>query len=352
MKTWNQRVLGVLIFLSTLSLPPSITFAQGSLTPPGAPAPTMVTLSQIEPRTPISSAPFTISQPGSYYLTTTLNVTSGDAIDITTNDVTLDLHGFTISSTAPSATGTGILLSGTLTNMNIAICNGFIRGGVTEDGSGVYSGSGFGDGINYTNFGNYPPVNVRVSNVSISGCLYTGISLGFESSTIVSSCTVNCVGSYGISADVVADSTAIFCGQGAISARTASNCYGVTYNNAAISVFSAQNCWGDSYNGDGVYAFTANNCFGTSGYGTGIDANYCANNCYGTGGSYGLYSYQTAVGCGGYSGGGTGLSANVATSCEGQSEYGTGLSAYIANSCQGQTFYGTAQSITYKYNMP
>jgi hypothetical protein len=41
--------------------------AQGSLTPPpGAPAPTMKTLDQIEARTPISSAPFTISAPGSY----------------------------------------------------------------------------------------------------------------------------------------------------------------------------------------------------------------------------------------------------------------------------------------------
>lgn len=50
------------------------TFAQGSLTPPGAPEPTMKTLDQIEARTPISSAPFTIIRPGSYYLTTNLTV--------------------------------------------------------------------------------------------------------------------------------------------------------------------------------------------------------------------------------------------------------------------------------------
>ena len=42
--------------------------AQGSLTPPGAPAATMRSLDQIEPRLPISSLPFSISQPGSYYL--------------------------------------------------------------------------------------------------------------------------------------------------------------------------------------------------------------------------------------------------------------------------------------------
>ena len=53
--------------------------AQGPLTPPGAPTPTMKTLEQIEPRTPISQAdmPLTISAPGSYYLTTNLTGTAG-----------------------------------------------------------------------------------------------------------------------------------------------------------------------------------------------------------------------------------------------------------------------------------
>src|SRR5436190_2248196 len=79
-------------------------FAQGSLTPPGAPAPTMKTLDEIdaklEKRTPISSVPFTISASGSYYLTGNLAVTTGTAITISADNVTLDLNGFTISSTA------------------------------------------------------------------------------------------------------------------------------------------------------------------------------------------------------------------------------------------------------------
>src|SRR5579883_474024 len=74
-----------------------LMFAQGSLTPPGAPAPTMKTLSQIEPRTPISSLPFTIYIPGSYYLTTNLTgVSNSDGITISTGNVTLDLNGFTL----------------------------------------------------------------------------------------------------------------------------------------------------------------------------------------------------------------------------------------------------------------
>src|ERR1041385_7160549 len=89
------------IILTSVALSSSLVaaFAQGNLTPPGAPAPTMKTLAQIEPRTPIATAPFTITAGGSYYLTTNVSVVTGDAITIATNNVTLDLNGFTISST-------------------------------------------------------------------------------------------------------------------------------------------------------------------------------------------------------------------------------------------------------------
>ena len=69
----------------------------GPLDPPGAPAPTMKTLQQVEPRTPISSIPFTITTPGSYYVTSDLATTGTLGIRIDTNDVTLDLSGFTLS---------------------------------------------------------------------------------------------------------------------------------------------------------------------------------------------------------------------------------------------------------------
>jgi len=122
-------------------------FAQGPLTPQGVPTPSMKSLDQIEARTPISSAPFTISVSGSYYLTKNLSVSSGNAISITANGVTLDLNGFTISSTAASAAGYGILLNSALRDSTIL--NGHIRGGVTESG-GSYGGSGSGYGISYT----------------------------------------------------------------------------------------------------------------------------------------------------------------------------------------------------------
>src|SRR6267378_5566906 len=71
--------------------------AQGSLTPPGAPSPTMKTLTQIEPRTPISSLPYTITNAGSYYLTTNLTGASGsNGVTIASGNVTLDLNGFAL----------------------------------------------------------------------------------------------------------------------------------------------------------------------------------------------------------------------------------------------------------------
>ena len=98
----------------------SATLAQGPLTPPGAPGPTMKTLSQIEPRTPISSLPFTISTPGSYYLTTNLmGAVSSSGISVQASDVTIDLRGFSLVGVPSSlsgitvpATQTGLVVSG------------------------------------------------------------------------------------------------------------------------------------------------------------------------------------------------------------------------------------------------
>ena len=85
----------------------------------------MKTLAQVEPRIPITNAPFTISQPGSYYLTTNLS-TTGDGVVIQAARVTLDLMGFSI--TGDGGTGDyGIHVSGTSNAMLSSIA---VRGGV------------------------------------------------------------------------------------------------------------------------------------------------------------------------------------------------------------------------------
>ncbi len=75
----------------------------GPLDPPGAPAPTMKTLQQVEPRTPISQPasaagfPIQINAPGSYYFTGNITgVVARDGIVINADNVTLDLNGFTL----------------------------------------------------------------------------------------------------------------------------------------------------------------------------------------------------------------------------------------------------------------
>lgn len=103
--------LAAALLLAALNAQLTTSFAQGSLTPPGAPAATMKTLAQIEPRTPIAAAPFTISEPGSYYLTTNLIAATGNIITITTNNITLDLNGFALMGGSTASYGVMVQIS-------------------------------------------------------------------------------------------------------------------------------------------------------------------------------------------------------------------------------------------------
>jgi hypothetical protein len=141
-----RTILSIASVISFIVLFPSALKAQGSLTPPGAPAPTMKSLDQIEARTPISYAGYSITAPGSYYLTTNLvTANEGSVISIYTNGVTIDLKGFTIFSTTPSASGTAIVITGSYSD--ITILNGHIVSGVTNNNGGYYGGPGFAYGI-------------------------------------------------------------------------------------------------------------------------------------------------------------------------------------------------------------
>lgn len=128
MKTTLPPVAAItLIFV--FGLQPTALLGQGSLAPPGAPAPTMKTLAQIEPRTPISALPFTITNAGSYYVTTNLTGVSGaNGITITASDVTLDLSGFTLTGVSNALDGIHI---------NTGLARVTIRNGVIRDWSGI-----------------------------------------------------------------------------------------------------------------------------------------------------------------------------------------------------------------------
>jgi parallel beta-helix repeat protein len=134
--------------------------AQGSLTPPGAPAPTMKTLDDVRPGVPISSLPITITNPGVYYLTRSLSV-SGNGVNINTNDVTLDLCGFTM-------TGVGAGVAGVQVNVQnrVTIRNGTIRN--------------FSNGI----FIIAPATNTLIEGMLLHSNLSNGISIEATASVI------------------------------------------------------------------------------------------------------------------------------------------------------------------------
>jgi len=115
-----RTVFVVLVLVAALS---GSVIAQGLLVPPGAPAPTMKTLAQLEARTVISGLPCELDTPGSYYLTKSLVGISGtNGITITANSVTIDLNGFSLVGVPGSLAGIAVPDR----VMNIRISNGVI----------------------------------------------------------------------------------------------------------------------------------------------------------------------------------------------------------------------------------
>ncbi len=117
--------------------------AQGPLAPPAAPGPTMKTLEQVEPRTPISQAdfPYVITAPGSYYLTENITATSGShGIRVDADDVTLDLNGFVLDGNGMTG-DTGVFIVGG--RRNVIVLNGTVR-----EWADVGIGVGFGGAPN------------------------------------------------------------------------------------------------------------------------------------------------------------------------------------------------------------
>ena len=147
---------------------PGLVFAQGTLTPPGPPGPTMLALSQVEPRTPVdavhtpgnSSAEFAINNAGSYYLTTNITGVSGkDGIDIDANNVTLDLNGFSV-----------VGVSGALNGINTTYANIVVHSGIVSQWTnGIYSSG----------------ANVTLQSLTVCSNQLFGIEVTGSSSSVV-----------------------------------------------------------------------------------------------------------------------------------------------------------------------
>lgn len=158
------------------TLPPaagSAPAASPQLTP-------MVKITALLSCTPIAGAPVVITAPGRYRLSRNLAVTGGNAITIQSDDVTLDLAGFVISSSAQPANGTAITIAGP--RRNVTVRNGAIRG------LGGAQRCGFLFGISGGNPGSS---QIRIADVEVAGMGVAGIALSAASaSTLVERCRV------------------------------------------------------------------------------------------------------------------------------------------------------------------
>ncbi|MES2924253.1 MAG: right-handed parallel beta-helix repeat-containing protein [Verrucomicrobiota bacterium] len=235
-------------------------FAQGPLAPPAAPGPLMKSLDQIEPRIPISSLPFAIHSPGSYYFTQNLQftATSGSAITINASNVTLDLGGFTLSS-IPAVTGRAID-SGA--GHSLTVKNGYIVGNTTVVVSGTapnqmwtVTPAGFEIGIaDFSSASHY-------HNLGIRGCRTFGLLATGGGNTVIDKVSVSTNGQYGISSEFSSISNCV---------ATANGTIGIYAFSGGVTTTTA------SSNGNaGIYAFSGSitNSTATSNGHYGIFAN-------------------------------------------------------------------------------
>jgi hypothetical protein len=327
--------LGCLNFLNTTAS------AQGSLTPPpGAPTAVMKSLDQVEARTPLipgspgvtyANGLYTITQPGSYYLTGNLTMTNNTGLDFitfATNNVTLDLNGFTILGTTGNK-GFAIFGEGS----GYRVFNGHIVGGTTQT-NGVFTQAGFYMGIYLFSGSAYVGTDSLISDVTVRGVRNRGIQGSLNS--VVERCLVDTAGAEGIFVGSVRDSRAINTFDDAIVAAAVMNSVGKcvgTGNGITFYVTepnTVENSTGEAVSGFGISARTAINSRGKSVSGTGLSA-------------------VTALNCNGESTSGIGLSAVVANTCSASRTSGTAIDAKIGIGCYALT--GT-NVIVSKYNMP
>ena len=179
----NTNVWGSLSVLVCLGAMLTVARA-GDLEPGAAPAPTMKTLQQVEPRIPIGQGdiPKAINQSGSYYLTENLFALGAgqDCITINADDVTLDLKGFLIANTEVYPFNRGIVIDDAA--VNVTITNGTIRGCDLE---GITSDSTFSF-----------PKGVRIFRIRVVNNGSAGIHIG--NASFVNDCVAVGNGTYGI----------------------------------------------------------------------------------------------------------------------------------------------------------
>jgi parallel beta-helix repeat protein len=293
-------LVAVTLLALTFSAPRPAS-AQGPLTPPGPPGPTMLTLNQVEPRTPITNLPYTITSSGSYYLTTNLTAcpsctngqngitiaATGFPISIPTDNVTIDLSGFTLFGVAGSghgiAGGSGyniVIRNGTLRNWGVDGVNAYSCKNSKFDGLQLYENANIGieagvgsvvsDCRAHSNTVAGFALAMAGSGGEISHCVATDNGTGIVAST---GCMLaNCTASGNASDGFILSGSDI----------EISHC--VAVNNAAIGILAMNgctiaDCTAGGNTGDGINVLTGTtvkSCTASQNGGCGVIA---SNNC-------------------------------------------------------------------------
>lgn len=180
-------------------------WGQGNLTPPGAPASSMKTLNQVEPRVDLIrlsgnvQSEVAITAAGSYYLSRNLEVNKSNGIHVLAGDVTIDLNGFQIIRISGSG-GNGVSIGGGI--HRVTVRNGTIRG--FGYGSRCYPTPEYAKSCllenltvsDCTNYGLYGGTAARVIDSSVSDS--QGIGIQVEHGSLVRGCTLQGIQGYGI----------------------------------------------------------------------------------------------------------------------------------------------------------
>jgi parallel beta-helix repeat protein len=293
-------------------------FAQGNLTPPGAPGPTMKTLDQVEARTPIPGGTtlFTISASGSYYLTGNVNISLDvNGITIAANNVTIDLNGFTLTGPS-SGSGSGIYLNGGVSNVTIS--NGTIRNWGSHGINGLGNSKLRAEKLRVISNGGIgiaADVNAEVVNCVAESNVATGIQ-GTDNCLIKDCQVTGTTGSPG---------HGIFLGAAAVVTGCVSN------GNSGFGIRTGNSC-----------TVTASNCVSNSGNGiyTGDSCTVTASTSVSNSNGFNIQNQCTIIGCTAVSNSGVGIyPANNCTikDCT-ASQNGTGTTGSGISAGNGCTF--------------
>jgi parallel beta-helix repeat protein len=308
----SATVLG----LSLVAAAGLLALAFGPLSPPaGAVLPTAKPLSEVEPRVAINStntpgdadSTFKITASGSYYLTgNVVSVAGKRGIEVTANDVTIDLMGFEVLG---GGNMQGVMNVGAVTGM--VIRNGTVRGfseGIDLSTNGaticriedIRAMSNAGNGI-------WAGAGTEISRCVTTGNAFNGIETG-------AGCTVvNCTsrGNQSTGIAIGGGSTAVGCssssnlsGIGLGTGSTAANCTAFSNSNSGINGSlgsTIEACTAYLNGGDGISASAGSSVNGCTSYqntNDGINVstqctvrgNNCASNGLGAGNGAGIHA--------------------------------------------------------------